>query len=47
LVPSFAGSTNKIIWAIQVRGQIALWPELDEEFPVTVLPSAPSARPPL
>jgi hypothetical protein len=43
LVPSFAGRHNKIIWAIQVHGQIAYWPDVDEEFPVTVLPP-PSAR---
>ncbi len=47
LVPSFAGAHNKIIWTIHVHGQIAHWPDLDEKFPVTVLPSAPAARPTL
>jgi hypothetical protein len=47
LVPTFAGRNNKIIWAIHVHGQIARWPDVDEEFPVTVLPSAPGARPSL
>jgi hypothetical protein len=47
LVPSFAGSNNKIIWAIHVHGKIARWPDVKEEFPVTVLPSAPTALPSL
>ena len=47
LVPSLAGAHNKIIWAIQVHGQIARGPDVKEEFPVTVLPAAPAARPSL
>ena len=47
LVPSLAGAHNKIIWAIQVHGQIARGPDVKEEFPVTVLPAAPAARPTL
>jgi hypothetical protein len=44
LVPSFAAPNNKILWTIRVHGRIAYWPDLKEEFPVTVLPSAPAAR---
>jgi len=44
LVPSFAAPNNKILWSIRVHGRIAYWPDLKEEFPVTVLPSAPAAR---
>jgi hypothetical protein len=47
LVPSFAGGNHKIIWAIHVHGPIALRPDVKEVFPVTVLPAAPAARPPL
>jgi len=47
LVPSFAGAHNKIIWAIHVHGKIARWPDVKMEFPVTVLPSAPTTRPSL
>lgn len=31
---------NKIEWAIRVEGSIPKWPDLEEEFPVTVLPMA-------
>jgi hypothetical protein len=47
LVPSLAGLHNKIIWTLHVHGQIAHWPDVDEQFPVTVLPSAPAAPPAL
>jgi hypothetical protein len=47
LVPSLAGIHNKIIWAIQVHGQIVRGPDVKAEFPVTVLPAAPAARPTL
>ena len=40
LMYSFASEHNKIIWALQVHGQIARWPDLQEEFPVTVLPAS-------
>ncbi len=39
---SFAGSYNKIVWAIKVNGSIARWPDLDETFPVAVEPRRPS-----
>jgi hypothetical protein len=31
-------SHNKIVWFIQVHGEITRWPDVQEEFPVTVLP---------
>ena len=40
LVPSFTGQKNKIIWALLVHGDIARWPDVEEEFIVTVLPAA-------
>jgi hypothetical protein len=38
LMHSFSSRHNKIVWCIQVKGEIARWPDLDEEFPLTVLP---------
>ncbi len=29
---------NKIIWAIQVHGDIPRWPDLKQEHPLTVTP---------
>ena len=28
---------NKIVWALRVRGEIPRWPDVDDEFPFTVL----------
>jgi hypothetical protein len=39
VVPSFAAPSNKIVWAIRVQGDIAQWPDLKEDFPITVLPA--------
>jgi hypothetical protein len=39
LMHSFAGQHNKILWSVRVRGQIPRRPDLDEEFPITVLPA--------
>lgn len=36
---SFSSQHNKIVWNIRLHGDIQRWPDLDEEFPVTVLPS--------
>jgi hypothetical protein len=35
---SFVSSNNRIEWVVRVHGQIDRWPDLDEEYPVTVLP---------
>jgi hypothetical protein len=40
---SLMGSHNRIVWAIRVQGEIARWPDVDEDFPVTVLPAARSS----
>ena len=34
--PSFQASNNKIIWSFRVHGEIARWPDVLEEFEVTV-----------
>ena len=44
LMHSFASQHNKIAWSIRVDGSIAMWPDLNEEFPLTVLPGRPNAR---
>ena len=41
LMHSFTGQHNKIIWSVQVKGKIPRWPDLSEEFALTVLPAAP------
>lgn len=39
-VPSFDTGNNKIIWSLKVRGDIPHWPDVDDEFPLTVRPLA-------
>lgn len=41
LMHSFAAANNKIIWSICIHGEIPRWPDVKEEFAVTVLPSPP------
>jgi hypothetical protein len=36
---SFSSQHNKIVWSIRVQGEIARWPDLNEEFALTVLPA--------
>ncbi len=36
VMPTFIASNNKVVWAIKVRGEIQRWPDLNEEFSVTV-----------
>ena len=38
-MPSFAASNNKIVWTLQVKGEIPRWPDVDEEFALTILPA--------
>ncbi len=35
---SFDGGSNKIVWEIKVEGEIARWPDVDQNFPITVRP---------
>lgn len=35
---SFASADNKIIWSLQVKGEIGLWPDVDETFDLVVRP---------
>lgn len=36
--PSFEAPDNKILWALRVQGTISRWPDVDEEYQVTVSP---------
>jgi hypothetical protein len=35
---TFEGGNNKVLWRLRVRGEIPRWPDVDDEYPVTVLP---------
>ena len=35
---TFAAPHNKVVWCLKVRGEIPRWPDVDEEFPLEVLP---------
>ena len=35
---SFASDNNKIVWSIQLRGDIRVWPDVSESFEIEVLP---------
>ncbi|MFV2073494.1 MAG: DUF3592 domain-containing protein [Thermoanaerobaculales bacterium] len=38
---SFTAVRNKIVWSIKVKGEVRRWPDVDEEFPLTILPLRP------
>lgn len=35
---TFIADRNKVEWALRVKGTIKNWPDIDDEFPVVVLP---------
>lgn len=39
---TFHGRRNRIVWMLTVRAEIARWPDVNEEFEVTVLPQVES-----
>jgi hypothetical protein len=43
-VPSFKSDNNRIVWVLKVEGEIPRWPDLKEEFEISVLPPS-SAKP--
>ena len=43
---SFDAPHNKVLWSLQVHGELARWPDIDHEFPLVVLP-APNRTPSL
>jgi hypothetical protein len=38
---SFEANFNKVFWVIRVRGGMSNWPDIDDEFPITVAPGRP------
>ena len=38
-MPSFKASNNEIEWRLKVRGEVPFWPDVADDFPVTVHPS--------
>ena len=38
LIHTFTGTNNKIVWMLRVNGDIPKWPDVNAEFPITVLP---------
>jgi hypothetical protein len=45
LMHSFEAPNNKIIWTLKVQGDIPLWPNVDDEYKLVILPetAAPEA----
>jgi hypothetical protein len=41
LMHSFASDHNKVVWTLGLKGEIRLWPDVAEEFPLRVLPPEP------
>jgi hypothetical protein len=35
---TFEAGANKIIWEIKVAGEIVRWPDIDQNFPITIRP---------
>lgn len=35
---TFDSGRNKIVWNLHIKGEIAFWPDVNEEYPVIVLP---------
>ena len=40
LLPSFQASNNRIIWSCKAWGKIPNWPDVNEEFEITLNPSS-------
>jgi hypothetical protein len=42
---TFEGRNNKVLWRLHVTGEIPRWPDIDDEYPVTILPQQVAAHP--
>jgi hypothetical protein len=38
LIHTFTAKNNKVVWMLRVHGDIPKWPDVNAEFPITVLP---------
>lgn len=43
---TFKSANNEIAWVLRIHGDIAKWPDVDLQFPIEVLPAAPTAPAP-
>jgi hypothetical protein len=43
LMHSFKADNNRVVWELRIKGSIARWPDLDEEFSFAILPRAAAA----
>lgn len=41
LVPSFEATSNTVAWLLKLEGDIPRWPDVGDEFPITVRPRRP------
>jgi hypothetical protein len=41
-MPSFDAAHNRIIWSFHLHGEIPKWPDVQDEFPVSIFPVTPS-----
>jgi hypothetical protein len=41
LMHTLEGRCNKVLWQLKVHGEIARWPDVSDEYPITVLPAPP------
>ena len=37
---TFVAPNNKVLWSLHFEGRIPKWPDVEEEFAITVLPRA-------
>ncbi len=41
LVPTFEATSNAVTWMVRLEGEIPRWPDIGDEFPITVRPRHP------
>jgi hypothetical protein len=46
MMHSFTAANNKIIWVLKVQGHIAGWPDVKDEYPLTIAPAAAAGSAP-
>lgn len=40
LMHSFEATHNKVVWTLKVHGDIRFWPDIQESFPITIVPAS-------
>ncbi|MDB6171590.1 MAG: hypothetical protein JWL59_901 [Chthoniobacteraceae bacterium] len=41
LMHTFVGANNKVLWSLHAKGEILRWPDIADEFEITILPLLP------